>query len=191
MTQIDPNVYIRRNRRENGTEYYELLLVYVNDVFAVIHSPEIIMKDIGLTLDIKDNKYGPPTAYLGANVRPFHMSDGKYLWSIKCDYYVVAAVQTIKDLLSEDKRELKSGKRPQKGPLPHVYKPDPDITDECDAKHMSRYHKLIGILRWSVELGSIDIHIEVVLLSQYQELPQGGHLEALYLIFHFLLKNPK
>ena len=72
------------------------MLVYVDDVFAFSHSPESIMKDIGLSFDIKDNKYGSPTAYLGANVEPFQMSDRKYAWSIKCNSCVVAAVQMIK-----------------------------------------------------------------------------------------------
>ena len=40
-------------------------------------------------------------------------------------------------------------------------------------------------------MGRIDTQIEVVFLSQYQALPREFHLEALYLIFHFLSKNPK
>ena len=67
-TQIDSDVYIRRNRREKGTEYYELLLVYVDEVLVVSHPPGIMMKDIGLKFDIKDRKYVTPTAYLGTNV---------------------------------------------------------------------------------------------------------------------------
>ena len=59
------------------------MLVYVDDISVVIHSPEIIMKYIGLAFDIKDNKYGPPIAYLGANVEQFQMSDRKYACSIK------------------------------------------------------------------------------------------------------------
>ena len=55
---------------------------------------------------------------------------------------------------------------------------------------MSRFQKLIGILRWEVELGRIDIQIEFVFLSQYQVLPQEDHTEALYLISDFLLNNP-
>ena len=51
--------------------------------------------------------------------------------------------------------------------------------------------QIIGILRWAVvELGWIDIETEVALLSQYQANPRDGHLEALYLIVHFLWKNP-
>ena len=66
-TQIEPDVYIRRNRRVNVTEYYYILLICVDDVLAVSHLPEIIMKGIGLAFDIKDNNYGPSTTYLGSN----------------------------------------------------------------------------------------------------------------------------
>ena len=62
--------------------------------------------------------------------------------------------------------------------------------DECDANHVSRFHKLVGILRWAVYLGRFDIQIEVALLSQYQASPQEVHLEVMYLIFHFLSNNP-
>ena len=89
----------------------------------------------------------------------------------------------IKYLLSEDNRELIIVKRPHKGPLPYGYKPRMDVMDECDAEHVSRFHKMIGILQWGVDLGRFDIKIEVALLSQYQASPQKVHLEALYLIF--------
>ena len=62
--------------------YYDLLLVYVDDVLAVSHSPKSILKDVGLEFYIKDNKYGPRNFYLGANGEPFQMSDGKYGSSI-------------------------------------------------------------------------------------------------------------
>ena len=54
----------------------------MDDVLSVIHLPENITKDIGLVFDIKENYYGPPTSYLGAKFEPFHISDGKYSWSI-------------------------------------------------------------------------------------------------------------
>ena len=100
-------------------------------------------------------------------------------------------METVKTLLAEEGRELKSGKRPHKGPLPHGYKAELDVTDECDADMTSRFQQLIGILRWAVELGRIDIQVEVAIMSQYQASPREGHLEALYLIFHYLSKNLK
>ena len=55
---------------------------------------------------------------------------------------------------------------------------------------MSRYLQLIGICRWAVEIGRVDIFLEVSLLSQYQAGPRLGHLEVLYNISAYL-KNHK
>ena len=61
--------------------------------------------------------------------------------------------------LSEDNIELKRGKLPHKGPLPHGYKTDLELTYECDADHVSCFQQRIGIFIWAVELGRIDIQI--------------------------------
>ena len=62
---------------------------------AVIHPPESIMKDVGLSFDIKNKKYGPPTSYLVANIEPLQISFSKYAWNIKCNPYVAVDVQKI------------------------------------------------------------------------------------------------
>ena len=82
-----------------------------------------------------------------------------------CKSYIEAAVQTVRDLLKEDNRDLKSvGNNKTKGHLPANYKPELDVTDECSPEHVSRYQQLIGILRWAVELGRIDIQVEVAMM---------------------------
>ena len=144
-----------------------------------------------MRFEIKNNEWDPAKRYLGADVELFQLPDERFVWSLSSHSYVLAAMQTVRDLLAEDGRNSKTRKRPHKGPLPFGYKPELDMTDECDAEHHSRYQELIGILRWAVELGRIDIEIEVALMSQYQASLRYGHLEALYLIFHFLWKNPK
>ena len=63
----------------------------------------------------------------------------------------------VKDFLDEYGRELKSGKIPYKGPLSRGYNPELDVTVKCDAEHMSRLKKLIGILWWAIDTGLIDI----------------------------------
>ena len=47
---------------------------------------------------------------------------------------------------------------------------------------------MIGILRWVVELGRIDINLEVSLLSQYLAQPRIGHLLQACNIFRYLGK---
>ena len=56
-------------------------------------------------------------------------------------------------------------------PFPTGYKPEIDVTEELDHTLASRYMQLIGILRWAVEIGRINIFLETLLLSQYQANP--------------------
>ena len=48
---------------------------------------------------------------------------------------------------------------------------------------------MIGILRWSIELGRIDIITKVSLLSSFNVNPREGHLEAAYCIFDYLYNH--
>jgi hypothetical protein len=45
------------------------------------------------------------------------------------------------------------------------------------------YQELIGILRWAIELGRIDIAMEVSMLSTHLAMPQDGHLNQVYHMF--------
>ena len=49
----------------------------------------------------------------------------------------------------------------------------------------------MGILRWAVEIGRVDILTELSMLSLYQAAPREGHLERLINIFAFIKKKPK
>ena len=75
-SRVDSDMYYRRSRKPDGTEYYELLLVYVDDVLAISHDPGAIMKMIGKRFEIKNDEYGPPKQYLGADVEQFQLPDG-------------------------------------------------------------------------------------------------------------------
>ena len=58
------------------------------------------------------------------------------------------------------------------------YDPKFDNSPELDADALSYYLTIIGILRWMVDLGIIDIKTEVLLLSSHVAPPREGHLEA-------------
>ncbi len=47
------------------------------------------------------------------------------------------------------------------------------------------------MLRWGVEIGRLDILLEVALLSAYLACPREGHLEAAFHIFGYLKHEPK
>ena len=102
------------------------------------------MEMIGKRFEIKNDEYGPPKQYLGADVELFQLPDGSTAWSLLSTSYVRAAVDTIKRLLAEERRDLKSGKRPHKGQLAPGYKPELDVIDKRCTEHVLRYQQLIG-----------------------------------------------
>ncbi|KAI2490038.1 Reverse transcriptase (RNA-dependent DNA polymerase) [Fragilaria crotonensis] len=188
----DPDVYLRAFAKPDGFKYYEYILVYVDDVLIISHAPEEHLKVIEATYELNPASVGPPSRYLGADVekvtRPGDPTGQEY-WSFSAHTYVKNAVKNVKLLLQEEGRGLKST---AKTPFPSTtYRPEIDTTDECGDLHASRYQNLIGVLRWAVELGRIDIYTEVALLSQHLALPRVGHLEAAYHVFAYLNKHEK
>lgn len=190
-TIADPDVYRRRAIRTDGVEYWELLCVYVDDILCVSHNPQAIMDVLAMSYDLKEDSMGPPSIYLGAGVEKYQLDDGTMAWSVTSQQYVENALLTVDSLLKQEGLELKAMKKSGNTPLPHGYRPELEASAELGDNKASRYLQLIGILRWAVELGRIDIHLEVALMSQYNASPRVGHLEAVYHIFAYLSKHKK
>ncbi len=124
------------------------------------------MKQIGERFEIKNNDYGPPKLYLGAEVEKFNIPNSPIsAWSMYSKKYFESVVGTIRDLLAKDGRELKGGKQNHAGPLPPGYALELDTSEECSEEHASRYRQIFGIFCWAIELGQIDIITEVSMLS--------------------------
>ena len=56
-------------------------------------------------------------------------------------------------------------------PMSSGYRPEINITPDIGKKDAAYYHSLIGLLRWIVELGRVDINVEVSMLSSHLALP--------------------
>ncbi len=75
-------------------------------------------------------------------------------------------------------------------PFPGDYNPDTDVSEPLDPECKSFYQHLIGVVRWRVELGHVDIATEVLMLLSYLALPHEGHLEtALHIMGYFRKKH--
>jgi hypothetical protein len=64
-----------------------------------------------------------------------------------------------------------------------------DATPELSPVMVNHYQTQIGVLRWCVELGRIDIVTEVSLLSSHLCLPREGHLDTVFRLFAHLVNN--
>ena len=73
-------------------------------------------------------------------------------------------------------------------PLTTTYRPELDVSRELNETDAAYYQSLIGILRWIVELGQVDVCLEVAMMSSHLALPREGHLEQVLHIFAYLKK---
>ena len=82
------------------------------------------------------------------------------------------------------------GKLPAKAetPMQTSYRPELDVTPELKPTDAAYYQSLIGVLWWIVELGRVDICLEVTVLSSHLALPREGHLVQLFHMFAHLKK---
>ena len=186
-SRADPDVWFRRAKRTTGEEYYEYVLLYVDDVLVISERAEqVLRKEIGQQFVLKEESIGKPTQYLGGKLREVTLENGVSAWSFSSTQYVQAAVKNVEEYLSS-KGEKLVAKAPT--PLSNGYRPEIDMSPELESADASYYHSLIGVLRWMVELGRVDMCIEVSMMSSHLALPRAGHLKEVLHIFAYLKKH--
>ena len=103
--------------------------------------------------------------------------------------YVKNATKTVEGMFKDEERQSRKFKLDWKQPLPNGYQPELDNNYELIPDLAPRYIQLIGILRWEVELGRIEIFMEVAVMSQYSVSPWLVQLEGLYHMSEYLRKH--
>jgi hypothetical protein len=97
--------------------------------------------------------------------------------------YIKRAVTEVKRSLLEVNQRLKTK---VVTPMSNDYRPELDTTPELDDVCVTYFQGLIGVLRWIVELGRLDIMVAVTFLLQYLAAPCKGLLEQAFHIFSYL-----
>ena len=198
-TRADSDVYIRRATDSEGNHYYEYVLIYVDDILIISKKPDEILEPIKAQFELKPESIKPPERYLGADVECAYSLGNRTCMTMSPDTYLKQAVKNLEHMLeTEDKSTLAKELNvdPRKltkihAPIQYNYQPELDTTPELNDHLASRYAQLIGVLRWGVELGRVDIYFETAILSQHLALPRMGHLKQVYHIFAYLKSYPK
>ena len=188
----DPDVWMKEERKKNGDAYYAYILVYVDDILIIHEDPRIDMEKLKSKYTIPEKTIGPPTVYLGANIQQLESrTPGMSCWGASAEQYVIEAVRNVKERLKQDgfifNKKLSDINYSPQSPFSSMsYRPELDTTLECTDLQYELYNNLIGVLRWIVELGRIDINFEVSVLSHYLVNPRIGHLQQALHIFKYL-----
>ena len=182
----DPDVWIRPAKRSNGEDYYEYVLLYVDDCLVISENAErILRKEIGDHFALKPESIMPPSQYLGGRLSSVTLDNGQKAWSFSPSQYVQEAVRNVENYLAKLNKKLTTN---NKTPMVTSYRPELDVSPILEGSDAAYYQSLIGILRWIVELGRVDICLEVSMMSSMLAMPRQGHLENLFQIFAYLKK---
>jgi hypothetical protein len=148
------------------------------------HDATAALTEIDHYFKMKPGSIGDPDFYLGAKLRPVTLPNGVVAWGMSSSKYIQGAVHNVKKYLKEN-GEAPLTKRAVT-PFASGYRPEIDVSDEVDANKTVYFQSLIGILRWCVELGRVDIITETSMLASHLALPREGHLEAALHMFSYL-----
>ena len=116
------------------------------------------------------------------------MKDGRVVRSTNCVDYLNSALVNVDNSIRVDKTALNNY---GDGHMPYSsrFRPELDVTEYLGEELNNRCKQIIGVLRWSIELGMFDILMEVSCLSQHFCSPIEVHLDDVYRIFIYLQKN--
>ena len=181
--KADPDLWIRKAKKDSGEFYYEYMLLYVDDCLCVSEHPQEALNEVNKYFPFKPSSIGPPRIYLGAKMSQVSLPNGVKAWALSASQYVQEAIKNVELYLQRKGMALRRG---TKSPMTTNYRPECDISPELKPEDASYYQSLIGVLRWMVEMGRLDICCEVSMMSSHVAMPREGHLQQLFHMFSYL-----
>ena len=170
--------------KSDGSHYYEYVLLYVDDTLVISENAEhIILNEIGKYFEMKEASVDKPEIYLEGRVNEVTLVNGARAWTFNSSQYVQNAVRNVETHLAKKGEKLPAR---CKAPFTTNYRSELDVSPELGAVDSAYHVSLIGIFRWIVELGRVDIGCEVSIMSSHMALPWQGHLQQLYHMFGYL-----
>ncbi len=171
---------------DDNLQYYAFILCYVDNILVMHHDPMTILDKINRYMLLKPSSVGNPDIYLGAKLPKTRLANGVWEWGMSPSKYVAQAVKNCEKHLTKKLSICYQLPSRADNPFPLDYCPELDTSDPFDPECSSFYQHLIGVMRWMMELGRIDIAIEISLLSSHLAYPHAVHLEVALNVMGYL-----
>ena len=184
----DNDVWMKPAHNSKNEKVYDYICIYVDDILAISTTPDKYMTALNAKVKLKRGSVGTPTSYLGTDIKKKEGSDNeKGYWILGSNSYLKESLRIVKTITDESGVKIRG-----KGSQPYSslsYRPELDITPFCDPDKHNLFQVLIGMLRWLIELGRVDVLLETSQLSSYLASPRVGHLMQALHIFHYLSRH--
>jgi Reverse transcriptase (RNA-dependent DNA polymerase) len=174
----DPDVWRRAASKPDGTTYYEYILVYVDDCLIVSLDPQTILNTLQDEYKYRLKDVGPPKRFLGADIGQRKIG-GVDRWFISAETYLKKSFIAIEALF---RGHIDT-------PAPTNFHPEVDDSNFLNDDNITLYQSYIGILRWAIELGRMDIAHFGATMAKFAQAPREGHLNAVVRCFAYLKKR--
>ena len=126
--KYDPEVWFHSSIKDEGTDYYQYVLIYTNDILVIMQNPkDFIRHELGKIFFVKPNSIRPPAQYLGNKVSYVTLENGRSAWRFSSSQYVQDAVKNVIDTLSQEGGTLP---KREKYPWDINYRSDTDTSPE-------------------------------------------------------------
>ena len=129
-TRVDPDMSRRPAVKPDSFEYYGYILCYVDDLLAISHDAQKVLKSVQDTFKFKDDKINKPDLHLGAQLDEMSV-DGFEGWTMSSEKYVKSAIENIEQMLAETNQRLPTKCQT---PLSSGYRPELDTSPELKAE---------------------------------------------------------
>ena len=150
------------------------------------HNDNPFLKVIDKFMKLKEGYVGDPYIYLGAKLKKIQMPKGVWCWSLSPSRYIQEAVRNCKKHLKENFADEYDLTKNAPNPFPLGYEAETDVSPLLPDDKASYFQTVMRVMRWMIELGRIDIAVEVSMLSSFLAMPRNGHMLAALFIMSYL-----
>ena len=135
---------------------------------------------------MKPDSVGTPDIYLDAKLKKAQPESGVWCWTMSPSKYIQEAVRNTEKHINGNFDGKYSFKRNALNPFPLGYEAAIDTTPLLPPDEASYYNSVIGMLRWMVEIGRVDINTEVSELSSFLAMPRRCHMDVAMHVMSYL-----
>ena len=183
----DADVWRREATKKTGDEYYEYLLTYVDDCLVISEHPKQIIEQLQDEYGYRMKDVEPPKRYLGAMTGQYELTDELLCWFMSAELYLKKALDEVEKKWGNPEKLF--SRHTLDVPGKPGYHPEEDKSPFLADDDVQLYQSYIGILRWAVELGRIDLCHFAGVMARFAAAPRQGHMVALVRAFGYCKKH--